>query len=122
MCCILGPTTKWPPLTHNARTDRVVERYSNIANGSVIDLSAVGETQLNIEALVNGIGDISRVQFDFNGRSGFRNESFLPYALFGDRRGDYIPMPLGTGSQTLTAKVFSGNSEVASRTIRFDVR
>ena len=88
----------------------------------MIDLSTVGETQLNIEAVVNGIEDITRVQFDFNGRSGIRNERFFPYALFGDRRGDYIPMLLGTGSQTLTARVFTGDTEVASRTIRFGVR
>lgn len=106
----------------NARTNQVVQRYNNITNGSIIDLGAVGESQLNIEALVSGINEISRVQFDFNGKSGFRNESFFPYALFGDHSGNYIPMPLGAGSQTLTARIFTGSTEAANRTIRFEVR
>ena len=106
----------------NARTDTVVERYNNLVNGSVIDLDEVGETQLNIEAVVIGINGISRVQFDFNGQSGIRNESLFPYALFGDHSGDYIPMPLGVGEQNLTARVFTGSEVAASRTIGFTVR
>lgn len=106
----------------NARTDTDVDRFNNIGNGSVVDLSDVGETQLNIEAVVSGISGISRVQFDFNGQSAFRNESFFPYALFGDHSGDYIPMPLGLGEQHLTAQVFTGSTVAAARTIRFTVR
>ena len=106
----------------NARTDQVIQRYNNITNGSVIDLDVVDETQLNIEAVVSGVDEITRVRFDFNGRNGFRNERYFPYALFGDRRGDYIPMPLGTGIQTLTVRVFTGSTEVDNRTIQFEVR
>lgn len=106
----------------DADADRLIDRYDNLVNGSDIRSSLLPTRQLNIEALVSGVSNITRVRFDFDGQNGFRNERFYPYALFGDHSADYIGFPIETGSHTVTARVFVRNNEVRKRTITFVVR
>jgi len=105
----------------NARTNRVISAYSSINDGDSVSLSRAGESQLNIEAFAADLNLITRVRFDFNGKNGFRTESFSPYALFGDIEGDFIGMVLGTGRQALTARFFRDNRQIAERRIVFQI-
>ncbi len=106
----------------NARTNQIVAGYEDIDDGDEISLQQAGENQLNIEAFVTTqVGNISRVQFDFNGRARFRNESFFPYALFGDHSGDFIGVPLGIGSQSLDVTVYVGNRAALRRSVEFNI-
>ena len=84
-------------------------------------MSQAGESQLNIEADVRDISNISRAVFDFNGKSAFRTESLFPYALFGDHSGDFIGFPLTTGTQNLRVQIFQGNRSVEQRSITFEI-
>ena len=90
----------------NARTNQIISRYSDIDNGDAISLGLAGESQLNIEADIEALDSISRVQFDFNGKERFRTESFFPFALFGDHGGDFIGVPLTVGTQNLSVQVY----------------
>jgi len=105
----------------NARTNQIISRYDNINEGDRISLSQAGESQLNIEADVRGINNISRAVFDFNGKAAFRTESLFPYALFGDHSGDFIGFPLTTGTQNLRVQIFQGNRSVEQRSITFEI-
>ncbi len=106
----------------NARTNQIVSRYDDIDSGDEISLQRAGESQLNIEAFVTAsVGDISRVQFDFNGHVRFRNESFFPYALFGDHGGDFIGVPLSPGQQSLDVTVYVGDRPALRRSVNFSI-
>lgn len=105
----------------DANADVVINAYDNLGDGDRISLASLPSEQLNIEAFISDIVGISAVRFDFNGTIDFQTEQFAPYALFGNRREDFIAMPIGTGTHTVAARVFVANSEVASRTITFSI-
>ena len=105
----------------NARTNQIISRYSDIDNGDAISLGLAGESQLNIEADIEALDSISRVQFDFNGKERFRTESFFPFALFGDHGGDFIGVPLTIGTQNLSVQVYRGSEKAESRSITFAI-
>lgn len=106
----------------DADADRAIDGYRNLQNGSEIFLSQLPSQQLNMEAVVSGVATITRVRFDFDDREGIANERFHPYALFGDITGNYTGFPIGVGSHTVTARVFSGSTEVRKRSVRFEVK
>ena len=90
----------------NADTDTDIV---TLMEGSVIDLSSLGTSNLNIRA--NATGDVESVRLILNGASSSaRTENFAPYALFGDLSGDYLPGSLQVGSYSLTAFPYSGNN------------
>jgi hypothetical protein len=76
-------------------------------DGDVIDLSLL-PSNLSIRANANpGEEDVNSVVFDFNGKNNFRTENIEPYALGGDRSGDYSSMLLPLGTNKLTATPYS---------------
>ena len=103
----------------NAKNNTVVSQYSNIGNGSVVKKSSVPPGNVNIEARVQTNAAIDRVEFSYNGKSKFRTEKVFPYALFGDRNGNYMGKSLRKGKNSLVAKVILKNGSSFERTISF---
>ena len=79
--------------------------------------------QLAVRAVTTGT--VESVVFGFGGNAAFRTENAAPYALGGDANGDYAPVALAGGQQTLTATPFAADAGAGaagmSRTIRFNV-
>lgn len=105
----------------NANNNTVIGQYSNLSNGRVIAKSGVPSKTLNIEARVLNSSAIDRVVFSYDGKSKFRTEKVFPYALFGDRNGNYTGKSLENGKNTLTAEAFLKNGSSFKRTITFTV-
>jgi len=78
-----------------ADTDRDI---GPLADGATIHVAEAGP--LNVRADV--AGDVRSVRFAVDGRV-VRTESTAPYALAGDREGDYAPWSVGPGRHTLVA-------------------
>ena len=110
----------------NATTDTLISELvdgEEIVVGQGVDLD-----QLSIVAVVSDSLDAESVVFDLNEGEVQVTESFLPYALFSDLAGasggrDLIGGTISTGSNTISADAFSGNSGsgslLASETIDF---
>lgn len=105
----------------NAITD---EPIGTLADGDIIDLSEFASNSFNIAAEVE-IPNIGSVVFDYNGVFGFQTENLAPYALGGDSGGNYSPLAFPTGTNTVTATVYTsrngGGNAIATLTINFDV-
>ena len=96
-----------------------------LVEGDVIDLA---DFLLDAKfSIIANIGEvpIGSVVFDFNGENGFQTENFAPYALDGDRNGDFIPVNIPLGLNTITATPFTetkGNGDSGlSSTVNFEV-
>ena len=105
----------------NAITD---EPIGVLEEGSTINLADYSSNSFNIAAEVD-IPNVGSVVFDYNGVSGFQTENRAPYALGGDSGGNYLPLALPLGTNTVTATVYTsrngGGNAVATVTINFDV-
>ncbi|MEM1136119.1 MAG: fasciclin domain-containing protein [Bacteroidota bacterium] len=90
-----------------------------ISDGDVIQLT----TLINIRADLNINSDnIRRVKFALNDNENHRIERVFPYALFGDRRGDYSEWQPAPGMYTITATpILRNGSEAASLTIKIEI-
>ena len=84
----------------NADTDRAIRV---LADGATVDLAKDGPA-LSIRADVSG--KVGSVRFAVDGEV-TKTESTAPYALAGDREGDYSPWRLGPGRHTLTATPYA---------------
>lgn len=106
----------------NADTDTPI---GPIANGSTINLADFEGIGLAIEAVVDVEDPIGSVRFDFNGTPFFRVENVAPYALNGDNAGNFAPLALPLGVNSVTAAASDnpgGQGEIlASLTINFVV-
>ncbi len=105
----------------NAITDTEI---GPLNDGDVVNLYEIGTDRLNIVANVND-AVVGSVVFDYNGEEGFSTENVAPYAIGGDRNGDFRPFIFDIGPNTITATPFSearggGNPGVAD-TINFNV-
>ncbi|MEO1214397.1 MAG: T9SS type A sorting domain-containing protein [Bacteroidota bacterium] len=69
-------------------------------DGDVVDPAALGVRRLSVRANTNP-GVVGSVVFGINGRH--RTENFAPYALGGDRNGNYYPVNFRPGSVTISA-------------------
>ncbi len=87
----------------NADNDQPVSGHDPLVPGAVLNLSAL-PARLNVRANVDGAA--SRVSFKVNGDH-VRNESKSPYALAGDRDGDYFPWVAPVGNLALEAIPYS---------------
>ncbi|MEM1275383.1 MAG: DUF5060 domain-containing protein, partial [Pseudomonadota bacterium] len=99
----------------NADTDTVV---SALNNDDTITLGDGGLPSFNIQAVPSGTVD--RIEFLLNGQL-LRTEGSDPYAAYGDNGSDFLPSDLSSGTHSLTARLFSGNTQVGSSTIQFTV-
>ncbi|MEL6484884.1 MAG: choice-of-anchor D domain-containing protein, partial [Bacteroidota bacterium] len=89
----------------NATTDTPI---GPVVDGDVVNLGDFPDnTTFNIEVLTGDLNARS-VIFDFNGDNGFRTENVAPYALGGDRNGDFFGVNFPIGVNTVRATAFSG--------------
>ncbi len=105
----------------NADTD---EPIAVINDGDTIDFRIYDTANFNVEA---NIGDLAprSVVFDFNGVERFRRENEAPYALGGDRRGDFRRVDFIDGVNTITATPYTarggrGDAGIA-KTVTFEI-
>jgi len=88
-------------------------RVASISNGQTFSMSDIG-TSLNFVAEFGDIQDqVGSVVFDqiSNDQNGDRVvENAAPFALFGDRNGDFNGQSLSTGSFSFRVRAFSGNN------------
>ncbi|MEM9866560.1 MAG: choice-of-anchor D domain-containing protein [Bacteroidota bacterium] len=101
------------------------EPIGPLVEGDVIDLADFPlDAKFSIIANTGEV-PIGSVVFDFNGENGFQTENFAPYALDGDRNGDFIPVNIPLGLNTITATPFTetkGNGDSGlSSTVNFEV-
>jgi len=78
-----------------ADTDRDI---GALADGATVDLAATGAVSIRADVA----GDVRSVRFAVDGKTA-RTESTAPYALAGDREGDYAAWAIGPGRHTLEA-------------------
>ena len=102
----------------NADSDSAI---NVLQDGDIINLTEIA-SNINIEAIADGAGS---VVFGFNGNNRFAVESIAPFALGSDDEGDFRPLSLPTGINTVTATAFSlasgQGSVLATSTITFEV-
>lgn len=95
----------------NSETDEIVEGYENLSDGVEIDLNGLNLEKFSIVAQVNPdhfyAGEVESVRFDSN--RGNQTENVVPYALFGDREGDYRGQAIEPGEVSLKATAYSKN-------------
>ena len=88
----------------NAVTDVDIQP---LEDGDIIDLSQVGSS-LNIRANTNP-GVVGSVRFGYDGNASYSLENKAPFALAGDRSGDYFKWTPTLGFHTLTATAYTGS-------------
>ena len=101
----------------NADTDQPVAGFDPLVDGAVVNLALLPTTALNIRA--DTTGSTGAISFVLNGRL-YRVESVPPYALAGDRNGDYRPWTPSPGAHTLTATPEDGTPATVSFTVTED--
>ncbi len=100
------------------------EAIGPLNDGDVIDISTIGAVNFSVVA---NIGDLEAgsVIFDYNGTTGFRKDSRVPFALGGDNNGNFRRVPFDLGTNTVTATPFIGRGgrgdEGVAKTISFEV-
>ncbi|MEM6764081.1 MAG: DUF4397 domain-containing protein, partial [Bacteroidota bacterium] len=94
----------------NAETNEVIEAYSVIEDGEVIDLAELPTDQLNIVANICNGATVGSVKLELIGSSHqSRIENKAPYAVFGDSNGNFSswkPIPKAGDSFTLSGIAF----------------
>lgn len=105
----------------DARTDRLIAR---IDDGGYVDPELVLHRPVNIVAVPADPASVESIFFDFKGER-TRTENVYPYALFGDRRGDFNGSELELGEHSLSVTAYAQNrlkgSQVFSDTLTFVV-
>jgi len=91
---------------YDADSDEPIVQFSPLLDGAQINLTELGVTNLNIQAVANSI--TGSVRFAFNGNPNFQTENAAPYALFGNIGPDYNPWPAVVGDYVVTATPFAG--------------
>ncbi|MEM6764726.1 MAG: choice-of-anchor Q domain-containing protein [Bacteroidota bacterium] len=99
------------------------KRIKELVDGDLIDWRQL-PGPINIEAITEG--DAKSVKFELAGTSFVRRtENVIPWALFGDNKGDFSPWRPIDGKYTLTATPYDLKGAVGeageSLTIRFEV-
>ena len=90
----------------NADTDQDIQP---LYDGAVINLDAIGTTNLTVRADV--VGTVASVKFELTGSSTTsKNENWAPYTLAGDNGPDYVPYPFGVGSYRLKAQSYTASN------------
>ncbi|MEM6498095.1 MAG: hypothetical protein AAF709_15410, partial [Pseudomonadota bacterium] len=103
----------------DAESDTVV---SDLEDGDVIIVGSGGLSELSIQAVPSG--NVGSIVFSLNGEP-VQTENIQPYALFGDKSGDFNGDTLPAGSHILSATLFSGKNgsgdNLGTSEISFDV-
>jgi hypothetical protein len=101
----------------NADTDTDI---GFLNDGDTIVLSNLPTSKLNIRANTSP-ATVDQVSFDFNSTKDYSIENNAPYALFGDRRGDYQEWTPSAGSYNLTASARLNGTTGPNYTLNFYV-
>jgi hypothetical protein len=96
----------------NADTDQDIATFTN-GTGSV---SIANAPRINVRA---NVSSASRVVF--SGNAGSRTEDQAPFALAGDKDGDYYAWSPKVGSYTITATPYSGTKAGPAKTLKLTV-
>lgn len=99
----VGQITGW--LLYNADTDQLI---GSLSNGAVINLAAIGTSNLNIVATTSG--PIGSIRFGLDGTANFQTENVPAYALFGNNGDNYNAGTFSLGAHTVTATPYSGRN------------
>ena len=106
----------------NTESDEPIAAFDPMPQNAVLDFSVLPKT---VSIRANLTQEAGSVVFGLNENPSYRTESFAPYALCGDIKGDYFGCDLPIGEHVVTATAFSeaaGNgSEVESGSISFTV-
>jgi hypothetical protein len=103
----------------NAESNQALAGFDPIADGAQIDLAELPTRKLNLRANVRGRA--ARVQFDLNGKTGYRTEGTAPFALEGDTGGRYNAWTPTPGRYRVTATPTVGNRSGQPATVTFTV-
>ena len=92
---------------YDADTDRQIR---NLEGTDAVDLGDLGTRSLALVA--NVAGSAGSVRFAFAGQANYRTENTAPYALGGDRNGDFAAVPelSQPGTYTVTATPYTGSN------------
>ncbi len=96
----------------NADTNTVIPGYDTLTGQVVIPLEQLPTLNLNIAANLDA--DLSQIVFSFNGQDSFRTERAAPYALFGDRSGNFSPWTPDAGEYSVTATPYYPDGSVGA--------
>ncbi len=101
----------------DADADRAI---GPLRDGDVVDLATLPTRKLSVRAITTG--RVGSVSFRLDGRD-VQTENVPPYALAGDRGGDYAPAKLPPGAHRIEATPFSGTNGAgrAGRALRISV-
>ena len=83
------------------------EDIGTLADGDVLDLATL-PAELNVRANTNP-AVVGSVRFGYRGDASYRVESASPYALAGDKSGDYYTWTPTLGTSTLSATPYSAS-------------
>lgn len=93
----------------NAETNEIVDGYENLGRNGRININGLDLEQYSLVAQVNPnhsqAGRVESVEFESS--LGNRTENIVPYALFGDARGNYQGKTPTVGRYTVKATAFS---------------
>ena len=96
----------------DAKTNAVVPGYEDLSKVSAVDLKSLDLNEYSIKAVVNSdhelAGTVESIKFESN--LGQRVESLVPYAIFGDRGGNFRGKAIETGDVTLKATAYSADN------------
>ncbi|MEM7490135.1 MAG: hypothetical protein AAF390_13525, partial [Pseudomonadota bacterium] len=95
----------------DAKTDKVI---TSLTDGKSIDVDDLNLGNLSIEAVVNG-AKAAKVKLDLNGEV-ITTEEIVPYALFGDKSGNFAGGRIDTGSNEIKATAYDSAGRVIAKT------
>jgi hypothetical protein len=102
----------------NADTDSPIR---NLTNGTTINIAPQTIANFSVQAIVAN-GSVGSIRFGYNNYTNFLLESTPPFALCGDRGGNYKTCPdLTIGRHTITATPFSNRSGIGTQGVPFQV-
>ena len=90
----------------NADTDQPIASLSPLTNGATLNLAMLPTRNLNIRANTSP-ATVGSVRFGLDGKSNYRTQDRVPYALGGDNNGNYSTWKPSLGTHTLTARPYT---------------
>lgn len=89
----------------DAKTNEVITAFETIEDGAVIGLADLPNRELNIRA--NTFDGVEAVRFGVNDNADYRFERSAPFALAGDRSGDYHAWKYRIGEYKITVRGYA---------------
>lgn len=103
-----GPSIINLPLI-NADTNQPIAGYETLSDGVTLNLATLPTRNLSIRADTSP-ATIGSVRFGYDGNANYQTENLLPYAIAGDKSGNFNPWTPSVGSHTLTVTPYSGSN------------